>query len=97
MFVTFFDETNIKTRWKDETQGEFVRRKALSTQSITIDTRHIDSIRRTFKDGKYSNIVSVFGGANEFKVSDDTYLNLLESLTGDAFNANEGPRHFIRL
>ena len=96
MFVTFFDETNIEAS-KGETYGDFIRRKALSTQSMTIDTRYIYSIRRIFKNGKWSNIVSVYGSDKEFKVPDDTYLNLLKSLTGESFDANEGPRHFIRL
>ena len=96
MFVTFFEDFEF-TPIKRETYGAARRRKALASHTITFDTSHIDSVRRVLEKGEWKNIVSVFNGANEFKVSDDTYLSLLEILNGITFDGTEDARHFKML
>lgn len=94
MFVTFFEDCDNLKPIKNETHGAYLRRKALAARAITFGTSHIDSVRRVLEDGEWKNIVSVFDGANEFKVSDDTYLKLVESLTLQSFNGEENLNHF---
>ena len=96
MFITFFEDVGqfVEKAEKGEKHGDYLRRRALSMHTFSIDTAHIDAIRRVYENGEWKNIVSVFEGANSFNVSDETYLRLMSLLNGVAWTGEEELRYF---
>jgi len=99
MFVTFFEDIGAfdEKATSAETHGEWLTRRALSRQTITINTRNIDSVQRVFKNGEWQNTVYVFNGENSYTVSDETYLKIINSLTechSSDWDGTEDEKHF---